>query len=262
MRTLASCLLLACLGGLCGCPVPQGQSPYGYHLCTDKNTGSRYYLYVPHRYNRNSPAPLLVSCHGTIPYDTANDHVREWNLLAEEYGFIVICPVLTSTDGLFGDGPTPALLSDERRILGAVNQVTYLYNIDRHNIMITGFSGGGFPTYFVGLRHPDIFSAIAGRNCNFNRNSLEGWYPTEALETGIIVYWGDKDPATISGQSENALEYFRSAGFQVETTIVPNAGHERHPEVAMQFWLKHWNGRQPTKATVNNIHKTLGRDLD
>jgi predicted esterase len=169
---------------------------------------------------------------------------------------------LTSTDGLLGAGPTPALLADERRILGAINQVTYLYSIDRRNVMITGFSGGGFPTYFVGLRHPDVFSAIAARSCNFNRNNVEGWYPTEALETNIIVYWGDKESPTIAGQSQNAVEYLRSAGFQVESQEVTNAGHERHPEVAMRFWLKHWTGRQPPKATVNNVHKTGGRDLN
>ena len=36
------------------------------------------------------------------------------------------------------------------------------------------------------------------------------------------------DPPTISIQSENAIEYLRGHGFNVEDEIIPGVGHERH----------------------------------
>ena len=35
------------------------------------------------------------------------------------------------------------------------------------------------------------------------------------------------------------------AGFKVATAVVRGSGHERRPEVAMDFWLKNWNGTPP-----------------
>jgi predicted esterase len=166
-------------------------------------------------------------------------------MLAEEYGCILVCPALASTDGLFGAGSIDGLLRDERRIMSILGGLHYLYNLDRRNMLMTGFSGGGFPVYFVGLRHPDVFTAVVARNCNFNRRVLEDWYPAAALKTPVMVYYGQNDPANIRGQSDAGIAYLRSAGFVVATDVVPGAGHERHPEVAMQFWLQHWNGAPP-----------------
>ena len=150
-------------------------------------------------------------------------------------------------DGILGAGGRGALLRDEQMILSIVGQLTYRYRIDRRNVLITGFSGGGFPVYFVGLRHPDVFTAIAPRNCNFNANSIHGWYPPEARNTPIKVYYGQNDPGAIRGQSAKAIRYLRDNGFRVvETEVLPGAGHERHPEVAMRFFLRHLRQAKPS----------------
>ncbi len=138
-----------------------------------------------------------------------------------------------------------ALLKDERLIMSVVGQMHYLYKIDRKNVMITGFSGGGFPTYFVGLRHPDVFTVVAARSCNFSVNSVDGWYSTDALRTPVFVYWGENEGGAIADQSKKAVDFLRRVGFAVEDAIIPGSGHDRHPEYAMQFFLSHWNGPKP-----------------
>lgn len=246
MRTLTVSVLFLCVFAIAGCPVPQPQNtPVQQKLVSEPITRGDYWLYVPSTYNRDKPAPLIVTCHGTNPYDPADSQIKEWKMLAEQHGCIVIAPLLSSTDGIFGDGRISALLADERLIMSAIGELHYLYNIDRRNVLMTGFSGGGFPVYFVGLRHPDVFSAVVARNCNFNRHSVEDWYPPESLETPVMVYWGENDPGAIRTQSRSAVDFLRSAGFQVETTEIPGAGHERHPELAMRFWLQHWQGTPP-----------------
>ncbi len=240
-------LITTCaLAGLTGCHVPQPQTTRTKpRLISEPITNGVYYLFVPYTYNRDKPAPLIVTCHGTDPFDVAAHQVGEWKWLAEQHGCILVCPKLTSTDGLLGAGSIGRLLRDERLIMTVIGQLHYLYNIDRKNIMITGFSGGGFPVYFVGLRHPDIFSAVVARNCNFNRHALEGWYPPEALASPVMVYYAENDPGAIRIQSENAIKYLRSAGFNLRTAIVPRKGHERTPEYAMKFFLEHWRGTPP-----------------
>jgi poly(3-hydroxybutyrate) depolymerase len=172
-------------------------------------------------------------------------HAGEWEWLAEAHGCILVCPSMVGTDGIFGSGPTGSMLRDEQLILSILGQLSYLYNIDRDNIMITGFSGGGFPVYFVGLRHPDVFSVIAARNCNFNADSVDGWFPPEALNTPVLVYYGENDPGTIKNQSLNAIGYFQRKGFKLATALVPHRGHERTPEYAMKFFIENWRGTPP-----------------
>jgi len=240
-------VLLSFSALIVGCAVPPTpETPVGQWYEQDPVTGRGYWIYVPSTYRHSKPAPVIVTCHGTPPYDVAEYHIREWKWYGEKNGCIVIAPTLIATDGLIGDGPIVGMLADERYILSILSSLAYRYNIDRANIMITGFSGGGFPTYWVGLRNPDIFSVVVARNCNFSKHNLDGWYPPEAVESAVMVYYGANDPATIKLQSNAAVRYLRSKGFNVSTAVIPGAGHERHPEVAMNFFKNHMRPPKPT----------------
>jgi poly(3-hydroxybutyrate) depolymerase len=234
---------------LAGCPVPQLQNtPSWQRREIDPMSGRAYWLYVPHNYSFAKAAPLIVTCHGTPPYDVAEHHIREWKMLGEQNGCIVVAPELVATDGIFGDGPVGGMLDDERFILSIVSLMGYKFNLDRANIMITGFSGGGFPAYFVGLRRPDVFSTIVARSCNFSDTNLANWVPTggSADRQSIMVYYGENDPGAIRNQSSNAIKFLQSKGYAIDTTVIPGIGHERRPEVAMSFFRRHW---RPARAT-------------
>jgi predicted esterase len=240
MRTWSWIVLLLFTTLLGGCPVPPTpETPVSQWYQTNPITKTGYYLYVPNSYRQDRPMPVIVSCHGTPPYDIAEHHIRTWKWYGETHGCIIICPELVGTDGIFGDGPVLGMLENEQRILSILGTLSYKYNLDRNNIMITGFSGGGFPAYWVGLRHPDIFSVIVAQNCNFNRSNTDGWYPPEAVKTPVMIYYGEADPAPIVIQSQNAIEYLRSRGFDVDTAVIPG-GHDRHPEVAMNYFKTKW----------------------
>jgi poly(3-hydroxybutyrate) depolymerase len=239
---------LLVLAAVCGCEVPQAQNtPVWQRRELDPVSGRAFWIYVPSTYTHMRAWPVIVTCHGTPPYDIAEHHIREWKMLGEQYGCIIVAPELIATDGLIGDGPIVGMLDDERFILSTVSLLGYRFNIDRANIMITGFSGGGFPTFWVGLRHPDVFSTIVARSCNFSETNLDGWYPPEAAQQRIMVYYGENDPAAIANQSRAAISYLTSKGLPVETKVIPLIGHQRRPEVAMEFF---WEGRnmrpQPT----------------
>lgn len=243
-------LMILALAPLTGCPVPQPQgTPVPQRLEMEPVTGQNYYIYVPSTYRKDQPCPLIVTCHGTPPYDIAEHHIREWKMLGEQNHCIIVAPVLTATDGIFGDGPTSGMLQDERYIMSLISTLGHQYNIDLNNMMITGFSGGGFPTYFIGLRHPDLFSTVVARNCNFSEQNLAGWFPPDATLLHVMVYYGENDPGAIQTQSQNALRFLRSNNFVVESTVIPGVGHERHPEYAMEFFRKYWRQPRPSLPT-------------
>jgi len=253
-RTIARTGVLLLVAALStGCAVPlTPPTPVSPVRRVDPATGQGYWIYVPSTYRHDRAAPVIVSCHGTPPYDVANHHIREWQWYGEKNGCIVVAPELIATDGIIGDGPLTGMLADERYILSLLSTLGYRYNIDLANIMITGFSGGGFPTYWVGLRRPDIFSVVVARNCNFSESNLDGWYPPEAKKTPVLVYYGTDDPGAIKGQSEAAIRYLRAKGFNVAWKVIPNVGHERHPEVAMEFFRRNWRAPRPSLAKDRN----------
>jgi predicted esterase len=91
-----------------------------------------------------------------------------------------------------------------------------------------------------------VFSCVVARSCNFSENNLDGWYPPEATSLNILIYVGERDAGAITSQSDNAIRYLRSKGFKIETKVIPNIGHERRPEHAMEFFRRHM--RQPTAS--------------
>jgi len=235
-----------------GCAVPQPQNtPVKEWREIDPVSGRAFFIYVPSTYRHSRPAPLVISCHGTPPYDVANDHIRELKMLGQQNGCIVVAPELVATDGLIGDGPIVGMLDDERFILSLISLLGYRYNLDLGKIMITGFSGGGFPTYWVGLRHPEIFSTVVARSCNFSKHNLDGWFPPESAQMQkVMVYHTENDPPTIRSHSNQAIEYLRSKGFAVHKYVIPKLGHERRPQYAMDFFKANWSARpRPSQPT-------------
>ncbi len=253
-------LLMACAVVVTGCPQPpHPPTPIDPWSEIDPVTGRKFWIYVPTTYRHDRAMPLIVSCHGSPPFDVAEHHVREWKWLAERYGCIAVAPSMVGTDGILGAGPVSAMLANEDVILSVISSLGYRYNIDRANIMITGFSGGGFPTYWVGLRHPEIFSVIVARSCNFNRGNLDGWFPRNAAKRPILVYWGENEPSPIVYQSERAVAYLRSRGYVVDTQLIPGISHTRRPKWAMAFFLK--NLRPPRPSLPTSKKPTPGKGL-
>lgn len=240
MKSLTLLAALAATALSPGCAVTQPQNtPVEYWRETDPVGGRSYCIYVPSTYRDDTPAPLIVTCHGTPPYDVAEHHIREWKMLGEDNGCIIVAPELIATDGLIGDGPIVGMIDDERFILSIISTLSYRFNIDRSNVMITGFSGGGFPTYWVGLRHPDIFSAVVARSSNFSEHNLDGWFTPEPARQMVMIYYGENDPGAIAGQSRAGIKYLQSKGYRVATYVIPGLGHERRPDVAMRFFIQH-----------------------
>ena len=250
-----------------GCPVTQRQdTPWSALRKVEAQTKAKYWLYVPSYYSDDEPSgfnasteapdakgrargsryssarcwPLVVTLHGTHGWDNSRRQIMEWKYLAEQKGLIVVAPVLKSVQGILPvrrDTWYRDLKKDEKTILAVIDEVTAQYRVDPNAVLLTGFSAGGYPMYYVALRHPELFSMVIARACNsslelFERIELTG----RARQLPIRIFWGKDDLKPIGSQSWDAVRWLGEHGFKRMNYRKIRGGHLRRPEVAYRFW--------------------------
>jgi poly(3-hydroxybutyrate) depolymerase len=241
------------MAGLCllgGCIVHQRQDvPEGTEYLREPDTDNPYFLYVPSTYDPAEDWPLVITLHGTIPYDTYDKQINEWKYLAEQKGFIVAAPFMRSSQGVLPVIPGwwhDDLDKDRKAILGTLRDVTRRYNIDEDTVLLTGFSGGGFPMYEAGLKHPEKFGMLVARACNFKASQMERIELTDrARKLPFAMYWGKDDG--VRKQCWEAYRYLRRRGFDIERELI-KGGHFRHPQIAYRFWKEILPARHRQRA--------------
>ncbi len=237
------------LAGLCGlvltcatgCPVVSNREAPGRELTErEPDLGRPYYLYVPTRYKlvgERRAWPLVVTCHGTTPWDTAKAQFDEWKGLAEAKGFLIVAPELVGTRGdLTPDGPRQIerQMDDEKAILAVVRAVQAAWSVDATRVFLTGWSAGGYAVLFTGLRHPDVFRALSVRQGNFDPAFVEPCVPFLDRFQQVQVLYGDSD--LLKDQALACIEWFRSRG--MEPVVLARPGiHRRDPEPVFAFFL-------------------------
>ncbi|MBI2875576.1 MAG: hypothetical protein HYY20_01700 [Candidatus Tectomicrobia bacterium] len=170
----------------------------------------RYTLYVPESYRPDREWPLIVAMHGGGGND--NDFIWLWLRQARSKGYLLVAP--KSMDLTW----TP---KDIRVVLMAIEEVRSIYRINPKGIFLTGVSDGGTFSYEVGLRHPELFAAIAPV-----AGGLMPWFDFEKAR-GLPVYilHGSLDwmaPVVFARQAKAILEQF---GYRVVYREIPDWGH-------------------------------------
>ena len=140
-------------------------------------TTLEYYLTMPAGYDGKETLPLVLFMHG-FGGDTDRSGYRYFRdkVFKGNYNCILLAPIADRFNGqhwrdrdAMGDvgitaiynqddlTPTPALLA--ARVL--LKKVKSTYNVDSSRIYALGYSMGGFGTYELATRYPELFSAIA-----------------------------------------------------------------------------------------------------
>ena len=236
-------LLLVLSGMVAGCPYVPPETRHPHVGVTEPVTRGKYWLYVPSYYSEDRDWPLVVTLHGTNPWDGRTRQILEWKDTAERRGLIVVAPQLKSTQG-----PMPVvpgvwyvdeddLARDERVILETVEHVRRTHRIDSRCVLLTGFSSGGFPLYHTGLRNPERFDMLIARDCNSSLKSLEQIELTDAArKLPIMIFWGKDDLKAIHKQSWATFEYLRKQKCYETKRKLIDGGHLRRPDVAYSLW--------------------------
>jgi len=236
-------IFLPLVVGAAGCPVFQRQdTPVDVQVTREPQSEAEYRLYVPSYYSPDRQWPLVVTLHGTHGWDDSRRQIMEWKYLAERKGLLVVAPKLKSVQGILPVNKSlwrKDLRRDEKVILAVMDELADKYSIDPKAVLLTGFSAGGYPLYFVGLRNPERFNMLIARSCNSSIDIFEQIELTPAArKLPIMIYWGKDDLQEIHRQSWQAIRWLGERGFNRMDYDKIEGGHRRTPEIAYRHWRK------------------------
>jgi phospholipase/carboxylesterase len=236
---ILSAFAFAILPGLFGCPVIVRNDKGLTRHCKEPMSGQIYELYVPSTYTPDRAWPLVVTCHGTPPFDTAKLQVREWTDLAEKRGLIIAAPVLKGTRAR-GDARPKTVEQqiqlqrfDEQTILATVNHVRAAYNIDEGKVFLTGWSAGNYAVLWTGLSHPEVFRTLAVRQGNFDPAFVAPLASKLSSQQQVMVFYGQVD--LLRSQAESCIRWLKEHGVTVFSDEVFGA-HHRVPDLAYRYF--------------------------
>jgi poly(3-hydroxybutyrate) depolymerase len=237
-QILKGLALFAMLIVLPGCPVSLNRVAGETEKLTESQTGYKYYQYVPSWHNNDSRWPVIVTCHGTNPYDTAWAQIHEWRGLAEQYGLLVVSPELKGTDSTRFSVPDQIhrQQEDEQAILNIVQRTITSLNGDPDRVFIVGWSGGGYAVYYTGLRNPKVFRAAAVRMGSFDARFLPDVADRLDPYQPVFVFLASEDIPAINTQCRNAYQWLTEHGMKRAKIRELAGAHERKPKVAFSYF--------------------------
>lgn len=157
-----------------GQKLPAGHVRFGI---TSENRHREFALFVPSKYEKSNPLPLVVMLHGMG--GTAANAINEthWSVRAEVDSFIVAYPEATRPDPsappslrknpqAWNDGSGRFHASEEHIddvgfIAKMLDRIESDYSIDPKRIFVTGFSNGASMTFRIGAELTARIAAIA-----------------------------------------------------------------------------------------------------
>ncbi|HZS09828.1 MAG TPA: prolyl oligopeptidase family serine peptidase [Blastocatellia bacterium] len=218
----------------------RGDFRWAYRSTVDQQL-EPYRVYVPSKYDAAKPAPLVVALHGMggdeNSYFTGYDNgviKRE----AEARGYIVVCPK--------GRGPASMYQGDaERDVLDVIAAMRRDYKIDEDRIYLTGHSMGGYGTWSIAIKHPELFAAIAPIAGGGNPKALG-----QITHVPEIVVHGDKDPTVPVQRSREMVKAGQELGIKIKYIEVPGGNHTDVAVPAMKDIFDWFDAhkRQPGEA--------------
>jgi poly(3-hydroxybutyrate) depolymerase len=198
-----------------------------------------YALYVPRGYDPRKPWPLVVALHGSLSDHRHNlrrvfgldNRSGETDVEASrnelplpDVPALVVSPYargeLMGYDGLGG--------ADVMRVLADVRRA---YHVDPDRISLTGLSMGGGGTWEIGLRHPELFAALAPvcaisdyrrmvpptEAALYDLPLLDSLSPPALAENAahlqVFIFHGDQDPTVPVADSRKMADRYRGLGW-------------------------------------------------
>ena len=177
-------------------------------------TQQPYRLYLPTLIDATSESlPLVVVLHGkTVDHNAWFDltPIKEYG---EKYGYIVAAPY--GRGDYFYQGPA------EQDVLDMIDEVQQRYQIAPDRIYLMGHSMGGWGTWWIGLRHPDLFASLC---------PMAGFSPFELLPNAghlapLIIHDQD-DPIVSVEHSQKTVQRLQQLGLFHEYREEQGYGHE------------------------------------
>ncbi|MBN1221970.1 MAG: prolyl oligopeptidase family serine peptidase, partial [Candidatus Aminicenantes bacterium] len=117
-------------------------------------------------------------------------------------------------------------------VMECIDHVKKIYEIEEKNIVLDGFSMGGYGAWRLGLLHPEIFRAVIIRSGAIvpplylkGENVLDLLEDAKGVDWNVFIIHGDKDDAVPVGNAREAVEKLKALGIAHTYLEVKNAAH-------------------------------------
>ncbi len=215
-------------------------------FCSELDSTLRpYKIKIPENYNKSEKYPLLVFLHGSGRTD--EDMFDKYHRYLSQNNLIQIAPNARGVSHYYG---TPEAQFD---IKEAIQDAIQNYSVDTTNIVLTGFSMGGYGVYRTYFENPGLFKGLAifsgMPKVGLLRRSGKGEYPNflkkknyEKL-TGvpIFIYHGKNDLNCPFELTRKFVDKLLDSDASVQMAFNEGTGHSSpdKTEILIQYysWL-------------------------
>jgi polyhydroxybutyrate depolymerase len=153
-----------------------------------------YLLYIPTRYERTRPTPLVICLHTSMSWPSSAMAISQWNKVADQNGFLVVYPAGTGSGSKsweMAGSETPSHMPDVLFISQLIDKLEASYNIDKTRIYANGMSNGGGMSFVLSCTLSDRIAAVgmvsAGLDPEWN-------WCTDHRPVPVIAFHGTADP--------------------------------------------------------------------
>jgi len=201
-----------------------------------------YTVYIPQDYNEEYPTPLFVTLHGSGVNEVQYAYNLAMILGAGRFRggipkMIMIAPQARGlSDWYIGNSG--------KDVLECIDHIKTLYNIDEENIILDGFSMGGYGAWRLSLLHPELFKAVIIRSgAIVPPPFVKGENILELLDRGknldFFCVHGAKDNAVSVENARQAVQKLKELGISHKYVEVKDAYHTDYDKWGEIFgWLR------------------------
>lgn len=187
-----------------------------------RDTNYHYLSYTPKEYNKDPVKkwPLIIYLHGGSSRGTDTSKLyccgipdQIWR--GREFPFIIVAPQC----------PVNKRWSTDNWFENFYKEVTTKYRVDTNKVYLTGVSLGGSGTWYLAIKYPEKFAAIAPLS-GFTRHMKYIMENTDRLiNIPIWAFHGKKDKVVQFEETEWIINKLKSKNKDLKFTVEPDAGH-------------------------------------
>ncbi|MCF7908495.1 MAG: dienelactone hydrolase family protein [Candidatus Omnitrophica bacterium] len=188
-------------------------------IVSKKTKGFEYYLLVPPDYNSSKSWPLIIAFHPST--GRGSSMLDRFTESAEKKGYIVAGPNSANSAYWY--------FSESKDVFRMIDEIKRDYSIDNSRIYLTGFSAGAIMTYYLGLKFPEKFRAIApfsGRLRNMEQEGFIRLSRDKKQQLPVFILHGKTDNILNISEAVYAKERLASFGYDVKLRELSGLGHE------------------------------------
>jgi len=201
-----------------------------------------YTVYIPQDYNDKYPTPLFVTLHGSGVNEVQYAYSMAMVLGAGRFrgGIPKMIMIAPQARGL-SDWYTG---NSGKDVIECIDHIKALYNIDEENMILDGFSMGGYGAWRLSLLHPDMFKAVIIRSgAIVPPPYIKGENILDLLDKGkgldFFIVHGAKDNAIPVENARRAVQKLKELGISHKYIEVKDAYHTDYEKWGEIFgWLR------------------------